>query len=61
MIIRKLLVHQSVFLNDLITLKETAKELACEEVTSGHDISFATPINMATDTNMYDLHQALKS
>jgi len=28
MILRKLLIHQSVFINDLITLKESAKEIA---------------------------------
>ena len=61
MILRKLLIHQSVFINDLITLKESAKELVNQEMANQHDFSFSSPGNIGTDVNMYDLHQALRS
>jgi hypothetical protein len=49
MALRKLLIHQAVFINDIITLKESAKELAISEIPENPHFSFSSPTNEGTD------------
>lgn len=49
MALRKLLMHQAVFVNDIITLKESAKELAISEIPENPNFSFCSPTNEGAD------------
>ena len=58
--LRKFLLHQSMFVNDIITLKESAKELEITKIPENPNFSFSGPTNEGTDQNMHDLHQAIR-
>lgn len=60
MALRKMLIHQTTFINDIITLKESSKELSMNELPQNPDFSFSSPTNQGTDQNMHDLHQAIR-